>query len=132
MVSGAAATMILQNRVALDYILSSQGGTCTLIGPECCSDVVDPSNQLKLLIEMMDHLRQQISGMNEVKTSWLKGFMGSFWGNILEICEIVLIFVVCLVILIASFTLIVKCTGAGHIIRISSKSLFISVIPFKK
>ena len=27
---------------------------------------------------------------------------------------------------------ITQYTGAGHIIRISSKSLFISVIPFKK
>lgn len=28
--------MILQNRTALDYLLASQGGTCAVIGTECC------------------------------------------------------------------------------------------------
>ncbi len=32
--------MILQNRVALDYILATQGGACTIIGPECCTGLL--------------------------------------------------------------------------------------------
>ncbi len=38
-----AKMMILQNRVALDYILATQGGACTIIGPECCTGVMDPT-----------------------------------------------------------------------------------------
>lgn len=102
--------MILQNRVALDYILSSQGGTCTIIGPECCSDVVDPKENLKHLIEDMDHLRQQISEMhNQDNTSWLRRFLGPFWKNILEVCEVFLICMIFVLILITMFTFLLKC-----------------------
>ncbi len=38
--------MILQNRVALDYILATQGGACTIIGPECCTGLMDPTENL--------------------------------------------------------------------------------------
>lgn len=101
--------MILQNRVALDYILSAEGGTCTIIGPECCSDVVDPKDNLKHLIDDMDHLREKMSRMNHDNTSWLGGLMGPFWKNVIEICEIFLLSVLFLLIVIASITFIVKC-----------------------
>ncbi|XP_058650483.1 uromodulin-like [Onychostoma macrolepis] len=38
--------MILQNRVALDYILATQGGASTIIGPECCTGLMDPTKNL--------------------------------------------------------------------------------------
>ncbi|XP_059570317.1 syncytin-1 isoform X1 [Alligator mississippiensis] len=28
--------MIIQNRIALDFLLAAQGGACAVIGPECC------------------------------------------------------------------------------------------------
>jgi len=31
----ALRTVALQNRLALDYLLASKGGTCALIGTEC-------------------------------------------------------------------------------------------------
>ena len=37
----AARTVILQNRVALDYILASQGGTCAAVKKECCTYIPD-------------------------------------------------------------------------------------------
>uniref|UniRef100_A0A3P9ALN2 ERVV2 protein n=1 Tax=Esox lucius TaxID=8010 RepID=A0A3P9ALN2_ESOLU len=33
----ALRTVAMQNRLALDYILSAQGGTCAVIGTECCT-----------------------------------------------------------------------------------------------
>jgi hypothetical protein len=30
------AAMVLQNRTALDMITASQGGTCAMLGKECC------------------------------------------------------------------------------------------------
>ena len=33
----ALRTMPMQNRVALDMILAEKGGTCAVIGKECCT-----------------------------------------------------------------------------------------------
>lgn len=101
--------MILQNRVALDYILASQGGTCSIIGPECCSDVVDPKDNLNQLIGDMTHLREQISGLSADNSSWLGGFLGPFWRNIVEICEIAIISFLLLLLVLASCISLVKC-----------------------
>ncbi len=50
--------MILQNRVALDYILATQGGACTIIGPECCTGLMDPT-------ENLNKIQQDILGLSE-------------------------------------------------------------------
>ncbi|CAM4681814.1 unnamed protein product [Lepidochelys kempii] len=39
-------TFSLQNRLALDYLLASQGGVCALIGPRCCVYVNDSSYEI--------------------------------------------------------------------------------------
>ncbi len=57
--------MILQNRVALDYILATQGGACTIIGPECCTGLMDPT-------ENLNKIQQDILGLSENYTRWLK------------------------------------------------------------
>lgn len=36
--------MALQNRMALDLILASQGGVCEVIGTECCTYISDASS----------------------------------------------------------------------------------------
>ncbi|CAM4574897.1 unnamed protein product [Lepidochelys kempii] len=39
-------TFSLQNRLALDHLLASQGGVCTLVGPRCCVYVNDSSYEI--------------------------------------------------------------------------------------
>ncbi|CAM4587468.1 unnamed protein product [Lepidochelys olivacea] len=39
-------TFSLQNRLALDYLLASQGGVCALVGPQCCVYVNDSSYEI--------------------------------------------------------------------------------------
>ena len=46
--------MTLQNRAALDYLLASQGGTCALIGSECCTYIPDYNNIT--IPHIIDHL----------------------------------------------------------------------------
>jgi len=37
----AMRQVVLQNRMALDYLLSAQGGTCAVIGHDCCTFIQD-------------------------------------------------------------------------------------------
>ena len=71
--------MILQNRVALDYVLAQQGGTCSVIGPECCSDVIDPTNDLNQYVKELEDLHDHISHMDQADVNWLYSWFGSWW-----------------------------------------------------
>ena len=41
----ALRTMTMQNRIALDMILAAEGGTCAVIGKECCTYISDNSEK---------------------------------------------------------------------------------------
>ncbi|XP_060128174.1 uncharacterized protein LOC132591772 [Zootoca vivipara] len=49
-------SMTLQNRLALDLLLASQGGTCKLIGAECCSYISDQTLNVTAHLQTMDSL----------------------------------------------------------------------------
>uniref|UniRef100_A0A3P8Y1U0 Uncharacterized protein n=1 Tax=Esox lucius TaxID=8010 RepID=A0A3P8Y1U0_ESOLU len=40
----ATRTVAMQNHVALDYLLAAQGGTCAVIGAECCMYIPDETD----------------------------------------------------------------------------------------
>ncbi|CAM4643474.1 unnamed protein product [Caretta caretta] len=53
--AGAVRQVALQNRRALDIILAAKGGTCALIGTECCVYIPDNTNEV---INRASHLEQ--------------------------------------------------------------------------
>ena len=42
----AIRTAAMQNCVALDVLLAAQGGTCAVVGSECCTYIPDNSEQI--------------------------------------------------------------------------------------
>lgn len=40
----AIRTVALQNRLALDFLLAKEGGTCAIIGQECCTYIPGSSD----------------------------------------------------------------------------------------
>ncbi|XP_077784048.1 uncharacterized protein LOC144327586 [Podarcis muralis] len=74
----------LQTRIATDFLLSSQGGTCALIGTECCTYVTDQSlnitGHLNNIHELAGRLHDiQHEGLSDVdlwgwlpKLGWLR------------------------------------------------------------
>ena len=42
----AMRTVAMQNRIALDVLLAAQGGTCAVIGSECCTYIPDNSEAI--------------------------------------------------------------------------------------
>uniref|UniRef100_W5NLV1 Uncharacterized protein n=1 Tax=Lepisosteus oculatus TaxID=7918 RepID=W5NLV1_LEPOC len=47
----ALRTVAMQNRLALDYVLAAQGGTCAVIGTECCTYIPDNSEHISDLTQ---------------------------------------------------------------------------------
>ncbi|XP_048383747.2 endogenous retrovirus group PABLB member 1 Env polyprotein-like [Stegostoma tigrinum] len=52
----------LQNRMALDYILAEKGGTCALIGEECCTYIPDVSHNIT---DISQHVPDKIAKIRE-------------------------------------------------------------------
>ncbi|KAI2646120.1 hypothetical protein H4Q32_023831 [Labeo rohita] len=67
--------MILQNRVALDYILATQGGACTIIGPECCTRLMDLTENLNKIQRDIIDLSEKLHQMTEDNSSWFRGLL---------------------------------------------------------
>lgn len=64
--------MIVQNRVALDYILATQGGACT----ECCTGLVDPTDDLDTIQKDISELSMKLHNMTVENSSWFENLLG--------------------------------------------------------
>ncbi len=82
--------MILQNRVALDYILATQGGACTVIGPECCTGLMDPTENLNKIQQDILGLSEKLHQMTEDNSSWFGNLLSKPWLWIKEIAILLL------------------------------------------
>lgn len=69
---------VLQNRMALDFILAEKGGTCAIIDTECCTYIPDESTNITSLSE---HTAKEIDSIKKVGQD-LHGFTeGSKWWS---------------------------------------------------
>jgi len=100
--------VVLQNRFALDIILAGKGGTCAIVGSECCSFISDANDTLT---EFHETNKRGIEILNTVH-GW--NFWGIFDnafsspGNILKFLCIVFLVIICIIIIIG---VILKCIG---------------------
>ncbi|XP_041857352.1 endogenous retrovirus group PABLB member 1 Env polyprotein-like [Melanotaenia boesemani] len=84
----ALRVMTLQNRMALDFLLAEKGGTCKVIGDECCTFIPDMSTNLS---SVQDHLRDLLSGMEARDSSgssselWSWFQSGGWWHILLAV-----------------------------------------------
>uniref|UniRef100_A0A3B4WXW0 ribonuclease H n=1 Tax=Seriola lalandi dorsalis TaxID=1841481 RepID=A0A3B4WXW0_SERLL len=81
----AIRMMTLQNRAALDYLLASQGGTCAIIGTECCTFI--PNNNATIQ-EITNHMHDIAKLLHEPASTslfdWFKLKLGTLGYLILE------------------------------------------------
>ena len=64
----AVRRMTLQNHAALDYLLASQGGTCAVIGAECCIFIPDHNATIQ---EITNHLNNIAKTLHNPVTTGL-------------------------------------------------------------
>uniref|UniRef100_UPI00398F4757 endogenous retrovirus group PABLB member 1 Env polyprotein-like n=1 Tax=Pristiophorus japonicus TaxID=55135 RepID=UPI00398F4757 len=96
----AIRTVALQNRMALDYLLAEKGGTCALIGSECCTYIPDSSENIT---NLADHIRREVKKLSTPAegSNWFDGLSDGSWRSYLMHGAIILIVVIitcCLIV----------------------------------
>uniref|UniRef100_A0A3P8WV14 Uncharacterized protein n=1 Tax=Cynoglossus semilaevis TaxID=244447 RepID=A0A3P8WV14_CYNSE len=65
----AMKTMIMQNRIASDFLLAEKGGVCALVGDYCCTFIPDSTDNITQIIAEVQPL--PISAQKwRVNTAW--------------------------------------------------------------
>lgn len=86
----------LQNRAALDFLLAAQGGTCAVIGSECCTFVPEYNATIG---DIINHLHDTAHTVHQDSSSlfdWLKTAFGSVSYRLIEVLIIMVVFIVLL------------------------------------
>ncbi|KAM4808155.1 syncytin-2-like [Rhinophrynus dorsalis] len=75
----------LQNRMALDYLLAIEGGTCAIIGEECCTWVEDSRDPIEAHLSKVKELQNKARDI--FKEGWnpfsCMGSIGTWFNNML-------------------------------------------------
>lgn len=50
-------TLVLQEKMALNYLLASKGGFCEFIGEDCCTWIADTSDKIQAHIDKVSSLQ---------------------------------------------------------------------------
>lgn len=100
-------TIALQNRMALDVMLASQGGACAVIGTECCSYVSDPTMALDKLTE---DTQRGLTELHKNQGETFADFVGGLFGGIKSTLMRTLISIaVVIIVIFLIFTCISVC-----------------------
>ncbi|KAK0152014.1 putative nuclease HARBI1 [Merluccius polli] len=107
----ATSRMTYQNRLALDMILTNQGGVCAMFGTACCTFVPNntaPDGSVSRALAGLQALRLELtenSGITDPFTDWMEDMFGKWRGTIqsvgMEIVGIVGIVAVVVLVIIA-------------------------------
>uniref|UniRef100_A0A673N5W0 Uncharacterized protein n=1 Tax=Sinocyclocheilus rhinocerous TaxID=307959 RepID=A0A673N5W0_9TELE len=83
----AMRKVVLQNRMALDILLASEGRTCKVIATECCSYIADNTgkavhNLAKVLHERIAKLNEDHGLFSSDWDTWFKSILGPLWNHL--------------------------------------------------
>lgn len=112
----------LQNGLALDILLSTQGGTCALIRQKCCVLINDTSEDIKSKAEHLEQIAEDLDRKITMEIpSWIKTVSDKFreafsWiPNIWGWFKSAIRFVVIVVAVLICCTLRVKCVKCAKL-----------------
>lgn len=87
--------LALQNRAALDFLLAAQGGTCAIIGSECCTFVPDYNATIS---DVINHLHATANSVHQEDSTslfdWLKTSFGSLSYHAVEAMILLVVFII--------------------------------------
>ncbi|CAL1592780.1 unnamed protein product [Knipowitschia caucasica] len=77
--------LALQNRAALDFLLAAQGGTCAVIGQECCTFVPEYNATINDIVQHLYKTGESVQQKSAPSLfDWLMPTFGSFTHRIVE------------------------------------------------
>ncbi|XP_043927107.1 syncytin-1-like [Protopterus annectens] len=100
----AMRTMVLQNYIVLDFVLTSKGGTRALIGEEYGIYIPDNEPEISHL-KLIEEVAQKTQTEKETWFSWLNGSISSWGGKIMQLTLVILGILGCANLLIV----VIKC-----------------------
>ena len=82
----AMRVVTMQNCIDLDLLIAVQGGTCAVVGSECCTCITNKSQQITSLAAK---IKEEGGKFHDYHTSsgimaWLKGVFKSWVAKILQ------------------------------------------------
>ena len=87
---------VILNRMALDVLTATQGGTCAIIKAKCCVYIPDLSGNISATL---DDMKDQVKAMSDDNlpfwTSVLLWLKGDWWKTILTIVIVILLILLC-------------------------------------
>lgn len=69
--------LALQNRAALDFLLAAQGGTCAVIGSECCTFVPEYNATINEIVSHLHETAQSVHQESSSLSDWLGSMLKS-------------------------------------------------------
>lgn len=93
--------LALQNRAALDFLLAAQGGTCAVIGSECCTFVPEYNATIG---DIINHLHDTAKSVHQDSSSlfdWLSSTFGSMSYHTVKVLIIFVLFIVLFLLFIS-------------------------------
>ncbi len=88
--------LALQNRAALDFLLAAQGGTCAVIGSECCTFVPEYNATIG---DIINHLHGTANSVHQDSSSLFDWLSATFRSQSYHIAEVMIILVVFILLL---------------------------------
>jgi len=102
----ALRAVAMQNRIALDFMLAAQGGTCAVIGSECCTYIPDNSEHIA---SVADKIKDEGAKFHNYFTqdglySWFEGIFGRWGASLLQWIFMGLLWIVIIIVLVKCAT----------------------------
>lgn len=88
--------LALQNRAALDFLLAAQGGTCAVIGSECCTFVPDYNVTIH---EIVGHLQETAKSVHQDQSSLFDFLKPAFASLSFQVIKVLIILIVMIMFL---------------------------------
>ena len=85
--------MVLQNRLALDILVATQGGTCAIIHAQCCTYLPDMSTNVTHFTKHVNKMIQAVDSLEaSVTARWETLTISPWWKTILIITILIVLF----------------------------------------
>lgn len=116
--------MVLQNRMALDLLMASQGGVCAVVGDHCCTYVPDNDADGHIIDSALSNitaLQEATSKDGTPPSDWLSSLWSSWKGWLVQVGLV--LFVVFLIVS-CGFPLIRKAVSSMFSTQLVRSDLF--------